>query len=490
MGLNVAGACGALANIFKESGFNPLASGDKGTSFGICQWHNERKTALINYCRENGLDHNTVEGQLWYLKYELERSYEPTLSALMNASNNSTGAYSSASTMCSNFERPADVQTKSRERGILARDTYYALYKSDTTTYESLGEEIVELARSMIGTPYGHGDEARGPDKFDSSGLVQYVYSKAAGMTLPRTAIEQSTVEGTSYTVPTSVKAGDIFFFKGDTRSGSGKISMSAIAVGSGGKFIGCMDDSVKEWSLSDNDDYYKSIFAKGMTVLSADSTFGSADTSYISSSPTDTITGLADGLPLSRINQYEEALIDALDVITKAGDSYGVLVDLKHNKEFKFHIPQSFSESYPVSWSSPGNVLGRTAPVLGYESTGARSIALDLHLYAGEGYYKPSSSSDNVDYVEKLHEDLAFLESLEYPDYSSAIIEPPPVVLLSLGESVKIKGVIQGLNIVHSRPFDSKNRAMSAHVSFTVTQCSDDPPGYLDILNRTTKSY
>lgn len=37
MGLNVAAACGILANIYKESSFNPNALGDNGTSYGICQ---------------------------------------------------------------------------------------------------------------------------------------------------------------------------------------------------------------------------------------------------------------------------------------------------------------------------------------------------------------------------------------------------------------------------------------------------------------------
>lgn len=39
MGLNAAAASGILANIEKESAFDPNALGDNGTSFGICQWH-------------------------------------------------------------------------------------------------------------------------------------------------------------------------------------------------------------------------------------------------------------------------------------------------------------------------------------------------------------------------------------------------------------------------------------------------------------------
>mgnify|MGYP002241708625 CR=1 FL=1 len=49
MGLNIAAASGILANIQAESGFNPNLYGDSGSSYGICQWHNDRFTALKNY---------------------------------------------------------------------------------------------------------------------------------------------------------------------------------------------------------------------------------------------------------------------------------------------------------------------------------------------------------------------------------------------------------------------------------------------------------
>ena len=64
MGLNTAAVCGILANIEKESDFNPHALGDSGTSYGICQWHNTRWTDLKNYCNNNGYDWTTIYGQV------------------------------------------------------------------------------------------------------------------------------------------------------------------------------------------------------------------------------------------------------------------------------------------------------------------------------------------------------------------------------------------------------------------------------------------
>ena len=47
---------------------NPNIYGDSGSSYGICQWHNERFTALKNYTEE----WDTLQGQLEYLHYELK----------------------------------------------------------------------------------------------------------------------------------------------------------------------------------------------------------------------------------------------------------------------------------------------------------------------------------------------------------------------------------------------------------------------------------
>ena len=73
MGFNTAAACGLMANVELESDFNVKEIGDGNTSFGLFQWHLERKKNLIKYCEEKELDYQTVEGQLSYLEYELKK---------------------------------------------------------------------------------------------------------------------------------------------------------------------------------------------------------------------------------------------------------------------------------------------------------------------------------------------------------------------------------------------------------------------------------
>ena len=73
-GLTDAEACGIMACIFHESRFLPDADrnvpGDE--SYGICQWLAERRTALEDYCRDNGKEVSDLEAQLDFIFFECE----------------------------------------------------------------------------------------------------------------------------------------------------------------------------------------------------------------------------------------------------------------------------------------------------------------------------------------------------------------------------------------------------------------------------------
>ena len=128
--LSEAAACGVLANIEHESAFQPTIFGDKGTSYGLCQWHNERFSALRGYCSALGLDYRTVQGQMAYLKYELGNKYTSLLLSLQAIDNTPEGAYRAAHLWCIQFERPSNMQAKAAQRGELARGKYWPRYSN------------------------------------------------------------------------------------------------------------------------------------------------------------------------------------------------------------------------------------------------------------------------------------------------------------------------------------------------------------------------
>ena len=127
-GFNDAAICGIFSNIQHESGFNTTALGDSGTSYGICQWHNSRWNNLKNYCSENGLDPDSIEGQGQFLVYELQNNYHGVYETLKNVPNTAEGAFDASYKWTVDFEKPADKYNQGNKRGTVAQTTYWDKY--------------------------------------------------------------------------------------------------------------------------------------------------------------------------------------------------------------------------------------------------------------------------------------------------------------------------------------------------------------------------
>lgn len=82
-----------------------------------------------------------------------------------------------------------------------------------TTTQGIDGADIVRYARTQLGDPYEWG--AEGPDSFDCSGLVEYVY-KHFGLRTPRTTADMLAGRGGLQTITEQqLQAGDLILSKG-----------------------------------------------------------------------------------------------------------------------------------------------------------------------------------------------------------------------------------------------------------------------------------
>ena len=88
--------------------------------------------------------------------------------------------------------------------------------------------DVLFRAIGLVGTPYRYGGNT--PDTgFDCSGLVNYVYRSAKGMTLPRTSRAMSEIDAPRIKRE-QLAAGDLVFFRG-----SGKhVDHVGIYVGNG----------------------------------------------------------------------------------------------------------------------------------------------------------------------------------------------------------------------------------------------------------------
>lgn len=83
-GFSEAGAAGIVQNIKRESGFDPGNVGDGGTSYGLFQHHNERKTALEKFAKDAGKDASDPDVQIDFADHEMKTQY-PKLRAQLAA---------------------------------------------------------------------------------------------------------------------------------------------------------------------------------------------------------------------------------------------------------------------------------------------------------------------------------------------------------------------------------------------------------------------
>lgn len=104
-GLTRAQAAGIAGNLLYESGFNPSAVGDGGTSFGVAQWHLGRGNAMKTWTQAHGYSSTSFKGQLEFLWHELNSNESYALGKLRATST----PYDAGMAFCRYFERPAYI---------------------------------------------------------------------------------------------------------------------------------------------------------------------------------------------------------------------------------------------------------------------------------------------------------------------------------------------------------------------------------------------
>ncbi len=132
LGFNSAASCGIMANIEHESEFKPnlvIRDANGLPSGGLCQWNGGRFTNLRNFCNNRGYDYLSIEGQLEYLKYELQKdSFKHIYKYLKSVPNSKEGAYNAAYYWCYYFEIPRDRANKAAARGNAAASKYWPVF--------------------------------------------------------------------------------------------------------------------------------------------------------------------------------------------------------------------------------------------------------------------------------------------------------------------------------------------------------------------------
>ena len=203
-----------------------------GKSLNI--WTNYENGKFMGYRAKDGSVWNVAEtavdskGSLWYkvgtrewieARYTVDVSEEePVKTATKTTKKKSPVANLANKVKQATQKKKTPKEDKVKKANQIVNETVKkttANKKTNTSSIQasSKAASVVALAKEQVGKPYVWG--ATGPDKFDCSGLVQYVYQHAAGINLPRTTYDQVKV---GQTVPLDkLQAGDLVFWGSET---------------------------------------------------------------------------------------------------------------------------------------------------------------------------------------------------------------------------------------------------------------------------------
>jgi hypothetical protein len=214
-------AAGVLGNLYQESGIvcNNLQNTyekslgmtdeqyttavDNGTysrssfindsaGYGLAQWTWwTRKQNLYTMCREAGVSIADEDTQILFLLRELDMSdsYKswPGSKTLYSAWQNATTPEDAAKYFCDGFEAPGTPVYEVRtEKAREYYDQFYNLEKTTTSTSAAMNTLIAEAIKIANDETIGYSqdlDKRKGPNYYDCSGLIAYLYEKHFGFT-------------------------------------------------------------------------------------------------------------------------------------------------------------------------------------------------------------------------------------------------------------------------------------------------------------------
>ena len=125
------------------------------------------------------------------------------------------------------WSAPADSPSASPRSSKSSRST--SSYAPLIRKPPPINQDVVFHAISLVGTPYRYGGST--PETgFDCSGLINYVYQQAVGMSLPRTTAGLNAMSAKNPAVG-SLKPGDLVLF---AMNGGNRVNHAGIYVGDG----------------------------------------------------------------------------------------------------------------------------------------------------------------------------------------------------------------------------------------------------------------
>ena len=182
-----------------------------------------------------------------------------------------------------------------------------------------------------------------------------------------------------------------------------------------------------------------------------------------------------------------------------KLPDCYIYISHLGDDGEYLIlpNYPDTINDNMNSTFASQ-NALSRSAPVWTYSNSGPRTVQVSFRIHR-DMMEDINTGASNIelepgqDYVDAL---INKLQAIAVPKYnlSNKAVEPP-LVAIRLGESIFIKGIVNGgIAVTYNKPIISNNKYAVVDIAFTVSEV--DPydattvakNGGFRVLTRTMK--
>jgi hypothetical protein len=129
--------------------------------------------------------------------------------------------------------------------------------------------------------------------------------------------------------------------------------------------------------------------------------------------------------------------------------------------------VPEEISESFSSSFESQ-DIMGRTAPIVGFSSSGPHTVSLNITIQA-----------DMEGGIENMKKKINQLIALTYPVYSGDLLEPPKC-FVRVGNMVGMYGYIESVDVSWEKPYtDMVFR--KAEISLSVNEIRNNAGECLD---------
>lgn len=194
---------------------------------GVRIWTNYEAGRFMGFRAKEGTEWNVVKtaldksGNLWYMvgdnewiqaRYTVDvdtnQNTTPTVKKTKTAKKAKAKVTAVTTTQKKQEKEQAKIEKKKADVQQAKQIVEQTINKNASSQAPDKVNGIVALAKSEIGKPYVWG--AVGPDSFDCSGLIQYIYAKY-GVNMPRTTYDQVKVGQT--VSMNDLQPGDLLFW-------------------------------------------------------------------------------------------------------------------------------------------------------------------------------------------------------------------------------------------------------------------------------------